>query len=135
MENRHYFCSNDCRQDWYRNVFSQSEDWKLQSKTRAARILRNGNIKSSLTLPHRRLNEILDGCHLEYINEYPVGYYSIDTYVQKYNLMIEVMGDFWHCSPIKYHNPKYPQQVKRIQQDGNKREYVKEQYQSNILYL
>ncbi len=29
-------------------------------------------------------------------------YYAVDNYLDKYNLIIEVMGDFWHCHPLKY---------------------------------
>lgn len=36
------------------------------------------------------------------IGSYSVGKYICDIYIEKYNLIIEFNGDYWHCNPLKY---------------------------------
>jgi hypothetical protein len=98
---QHNFCSNECRQKWYSEVFSQDEEWREISKKRAVRILENRQIDTD-TKPQQIINEVLNCMDIKYINEQGLEYYSVDNYLNDYNLIIEVMGDFWHCNPLKY---------------------------------
>ena len=69
-------------------------------------------------------------------NEYPVKYHSIDIFLIEYNLMIEIMGDYWHATPLKYNiNNLTKQQKKSIKQDKSKHTYVKKYENIEILYL
>jgi hypothetical protein len=34
-------------------------------------------------------------------------FYKIDYYNEEYNIVIEVMGDYWHCNPLIYENSFY----------------------------
>lgn len=102
LENgRHHFCSKQCRQYWYSNAWSQSDEWKEESRRRAVSLL-NNNIASTQTKPQVVVNNILDNLSIAYRNEEPFVYYSIDNYLTEYELAIEVMGDYWHSSPLKY---------------------------------
>lgn len=48
-----------------------------------------------------------------------------DFYLPKYNIIIEVDGDFWHCNPNTIHNePKYDSQKKNIERDKVKNEWA-----------
>lgn len=51
-----------------------------------------------------KINDVLDKNKIEYEREYVVRYYSVDNYLINSGLMIEVMGDYWHVSPLKYSN-------------------------------
>ena len=128
----HKFCSNKCRQAWYSEVFSKDENWREKSKKRAVRILENRQLDTN-TKPQQIINSVLNEMNISYVNEKGFKYYAVDNYLGDFNLIIEVMGDFWHCNPIKYSSSnKYDIHKKRISKDKAKHTYFKNNY--NILY-
>lgn len=131
----HKFCSNKCRQAWYAEVFSQDENWKEESKKRAVRILENKQIDTN-TKPQQIINDVLSEMKISYINEKGFKYYAVDNYLDNCNLIIEVMGDFWHCHPLKYNkNNMRDIHKKRIPRDKAKHTYFINNYGIEILYL
>jgi len=98
---RHHFCSQECRQAWYANVWSQSDDWRNESRIRAASLMKTNKVTAQ-TRPQVLVNEFLEEMNIPYINEKTYDYYSVDNYLIDQNLIIEVMGDYWHSSPLKY---------------------------------
>lgn len=132
---QHNFCSNECRKNWYSNVFSQDDSWREESRRRAVKILENRQLDTN-TKPQLTINTILDNLKISYINEKGFQYYAVDNYLDEYNLVIEVMGDFWHCNPLKYSSPNdYEVHKKRIPRDKAKHTYFKNNYKIEILYL
>ena len=129
-----HFCNDDCRRQWYSNVWSQSDEWKDESRKRATRIL-NESKRDTNTKPQVIVNDILKNLGINYRNEEPFVYYSMDNYLYDYDLAIEVMGDFWHCSPIVYNEPIHEIQRRRIGKDKAKKSYIKKYHNINILYL
>ena len=131
----HKFCSDRCRQLWYSNVFSQDENWKEESKKRAVKILENKQIDTN-TKPQQIINNLLENMNISYINEKGFKYYAVDNYLNDNNLIIEVMGDFWHCHPLKYNKDNMKDiHKKRIPKDKAKHTYFKNNYGIEILYL
>lgn len=131
----YHFCSTKCRQDWYTNVYSQEENWKEQSRIRAVKILKDKGIGID-TKPQVIINDLLSSMDIRFTNEKNIKYYSLDNYLDDFNLAIEVMGDFWHTNPIVY--PEYPTksiQIKRIPKDKAKHTYIKNNYGYEVLYL
>lgn len=48
-----------------------------------------------------------------------------DFYLPKYNIIIEVDGDFWHCNPDSKHNiPKYETQKRNLIKDSIKSQWA-----------
>lgn len=132
---KHKFCSNDCRQKWYSEVFSQDKEWREISKERAVKILENRQVDTN-TKPQQIINDVLDYMDINYVNEQGFKYYAVDNYLSDYNLIIEVMGDFWHCHPLKYTKENMKDiQKKRIPKDKAKHIYFKNNYSIEILYL
>ena len=131
--NQNHFCSKECRQAWYRNVWSQSDEWKEQSRIRAAQIIKN-NVSTTLTTPQIIINELLDRHNIVYTNEETFVYYSVDNYLVEHNLIIEVMGDYWHGNPLKF-NKLSSLQIKNIIRDKAKHTFIEKYYGINILYL
>lgn len=39
---------------------------------------------------------------IKYEIEYKIDKFYADVYIEQFNLVIEVYGDFWHANPIKY---------------------------------
>jgi G:T-mismatch repair DNA endonuclease (very short patch repair protein) len=131
----HKFCSDKCRKKWYSEVFSQDENWKEESRKRAVRILENKQIDTN-TKPQQIINDLLENMGISYINEKGFKYYAVDNYLSDYNLIIEVMGDFWHCHPLKYNKENMKDiHKKRIPKDKAKHTYFKNKYNIEILYL
>lgn len=133
---RHLFCSYKCRQAWYAETWSQSEEWREKSRERALKMLQDGTFSTN-TKPQIITNQLLDNLNIKYENEYDCKYYSIDNYIVDYDLMIEVMGDYWHSNPMSYDDIDQLNKVQkgRIPKDKAKNTYIKNQYNINILYL
>lgn len=133
-DGKEHFCSKSCRQEWYAKVWSQSNEWKEMSRRRAVEMLTTKQITRQ-TKPQIKVNSFLDDLNIKYVNEHPFVYYSIDNYLPEYNLAIEVMGDYWHNSPLKYPNKTNEKQKHIISRDKAKHTYLKEKYGFEILYL
>ena len=73
--------------------------------------------------------------HVDYINEKEFVYYSADNYLVNYNLVIEIMGDYWHCNPNIFTSPINETQKNRIIKDKAKRTFLRNQCGIETLYL
>lgn len=85
--------------------------------------------------PQQTVDTMLSKLNLEYVKEYCIKYYSVDNYLPQYNLMIEVQGDYWHCSPIKFPNKICLSQFNKITKDKAKHTYIKTYYNIEVIYL
>lgn len=133
-DGKDHFCSKQCRRDWYAKVWSQSDSWKETSRKRAVQILTDKPVTTQ-TKPQIKVNLILDNLGIKYINEQSFTYYSIDNYLPEHNLAIEVMGDYWHSSPLKYVSKTNDKQKHIISRDKAKHTYIANKYGIEILYL
>lgn len=133
--NKYHFCSSKCRKKWHRNIFSKNDEWVEISRQRAAKMLSDGQFSHTLTKPQKIVNDILDKMNIAYENEYNCKYYAVDNYLPEYNLIIEVMGDFWHLNPSKYSSIKYLSRLKSIRNDKKKHNYILKHLNINVLYL
>lgn len=133
-EQEHFFCSVECRQLWYAEVFSQSDEWKEFSRQKIIQQLTNG-IFNTDTMPQKIINNILSELNIQYKREEPFVYYTVDNYLPLYNLILEIQGDYWHTNPIKFHSNVTQVQYDRIGKDKAKHSYFCNQYGIEILYL
>ncbi len=134
-DRNNFFCSIKCRQEWFANIYSQTEEFRNASRKRAVEMLSDGAFNHTETKPQIILNNILDKLNIKYVNEYNCKYVSMDNYLLEYNLMIECMGTFWHCDNRFYDKINYAIQKQSIKQDKIKNTYIKSQYNISILYL
>lgn len=142
----HNFCSQDCywkyrklyyvgeRSANYKRVFTDSQREKMRENLiKNARNAKRFDSKIQLCI-----NDILDKNHISYKREYIIKYYAIDNYLTDFGLMIEVMGDYWHSSPLKYNSDKYQlneMQAKWLLHDKQKHTYITNHNKIEILYL
>lgn len=116
--------------------FSHSEEQKRLSSRNALNNLKNGLYPQTMTKPHKIVCELLKEMNIDYINEKIFGHYSIDIFLTKFNLPIEIMGDYWHANPNNFlKNNLTSQQIKDIRIDLSKRSYILKHYGLNILNL
>jgi G:T-mismatch repair DNA endonuclease (very short patch repair protein) len=128
------FCSTACRRIWYSKVWSQNPEWKNISRKRAAKMLSDGKHRNTNTKPQIIVNEMLEEMGIAYVNEYNVKYYSVDNYLPDSNLIIEVMGDYWHCNPTTTGRCN-DMQLKNLKRDVKKSNYILKYHGIKILYL
>jgi G:T-mismatch repair DNA endonuclease (very short patch repair protein) len=142
----HNFCCQQCyweyRSKYYvddkHSMFGthQSEEQKQRQSQLVTQMISNGIMPQTLTKPHRKINTLLESHEIDFENEHPEKYHSIDIYLPEYNLMIEIMGNYWHAHPLKYNISQLTnQQRKSIKQDKSKHTYVKKYKNIEILYL
>lgn len=146
FHDNHNFCSQQCYWD-YRKKYYHGEKaacYNLKLSPERKEKMRMNFIKSSKSNNRFNskiqliVNDILDNNMIQYEREYPIKYYAIDNYLPKYNLTIEVMGDYWHCSPLKYNDLKYrinSIQQRTIHHDKIKYSYLVKKLGIEILYL
>lgn len=144
FNDNHNFCSYSCywkfRSKYYKGDkyihFEYAPEMINRMRLAITKSLSKQNrLDTSIQL---KTNEILNKCNIDYKREYTVDYYSIDNYLPDYNLMIEVQGDYWHCTPLKYNENKYSMNKKQydgINRDKIKKSYIKNHCGINILYL
>ena len=146
LGDNHNFCCQECyweyRSKYYINdkhpMFGthQSAENKLRQKELVVNLIADGKMPQTMSKPHQKINDLLSEKHIDIQNEYTVKYHSIDIYLSEYNLMIEIMGDYWHATPLKYcFNNLTKQQKKSIKQDKSKHTYIKKYKNIEILYL
>lgn len=106
----HHFCSKQCyydfRSKYYVKEKSSMYGIKLNgeqlNKLRNNLMINRSKANRLNTSIQKHVNDMLDLLHVKYEREKIIKYYSIDNYLPNQNLAIEVMGDYWHVSPILY---------------------------------
>lgn len=137
-ENQNHFCDKKCCRQWFDNVYYQTDEWKNSVRERFIKTLLNNEKRNKEylnTTPQLKVNEFLNELNIKYTREYIVKYYAIDNYLDDYNLMIEVNGDYWHGNPMKYNNKINKIQATSIRSDKAKHTYITKYYDVKILYL
>ena len=134
LDNQNLFCSTDCSRKWFNENLYQEEDWKALHRNKALNMLKKKTFKTE-TEPQKIINELLTEMKIEYKNEEVFDFYAVDNFLPNSNLIIEVMGDFWHTNPLKYPTPKQEIQLKRIPKDKAKHSFICSRYNIEILYL
>ena len=142
----HNFCCQECYWEYRKKYYvgEKSAMSNYQYTEEQLEKIRNNILKNSRSSKRfdskiqLSINDILEKNKINYEREYVVKYYAIDNYLTDYNLMIEVMGDYWHVSPLKYNENKYL--INKTQQNGllhdkQKHTYIKTHNDIEILYL
>ena len=113
--------------DYWSKEVNREKQRLLQSK----RI--NKNHKNHKSQLEKRFELILLKLKFSYISQYMICGYNFDFYLPKHDLVIEVVGDFFHCNPKKYpKGPIYESQINTIKNDKIKNNICKK---SNGLML
>lgn len=98
--------------------------------------LKKGKYPNTFTQQHKKVNTFLKDLRITYQNEKRFERYSIDIFLDKYNLCIEIMGKYWHqdCRhfPLK---SNYISQKGVIFKDAKKRKKIEKENNTKILYL
>lgn len=142
----HNFCSQECywkfrsmyycgeKSAMYQHEYTDEQRNNL-SKGVVKRLQKTDRTNTKIQLA---INKVLDELNISYKREFALDFYSCDNFLSDYNLIIEVMGDYWHGNPLKYNANKYclnAIQSKTILKDKQKRGYIKKHYGYSVLNL
>lgn len=95
------FCSVKCKNLWQKYVLSKDEEWLKFRRSVGIKSMKSQ--KNKFTKPERIVKEHLEDNNIEYIPQHPLfDRFVVDFYLPKLNLVIEVLGDYWHGHPDKY---------------------------------
>lgn len=133
-QDRH-FCSIECRQKWFSEIWSQQEEVKEKSRKTMLKELSSGIISKTNSKPQQLIDSLLTKLNIKFEKEKNIKYYCVDNFLSEYNLMIEVQGDYWHCNPLKFNKEITNIQYDRIIRDKAKHTYIKNKYKIEVLYL
>jgi very-short-patch-repair endonuclease len=102
------------------------ETREKMSDSAIQRIIKTGKVKRSLL--EIRFETFLETLDIEFIHSYYINtkdyHFIFDFYLPKYNTLIEVDGDFWHCNPKTHNNPVCKTQKINIKNDKLKNEWA-----------
>lgn len=103
------------------------EYWSKKENKEKQRIKQSNLIKNYHYKNKSKLELLFEGILNEngfgYVSQYNICGYNFDFYLPKYDIVIEVDGDFYHCNPNKYPNgPIYESQKNTIKNDSVKNE-------------
>lgn len=102
-----------------REYWGKEENRKKQRKKRV-KYLKDYQYNNK-TILESRFGDLLESIGVDFIFQYTICGFNFDYYLPKYDLVIEVDGDFYHCNPIKYPNgPIYETQKTTIKNDDKK---------------
>lgn len=141
----HNFCSQECywqyrskyyiseKATMYNHTYTEEQKEHLR-KCLLNRLKKSDRLETKIQLS---VNNILDKNNIDYEREKVLGYYAVDNYLPDNNGIIEVMGDYWHSSPLRYNAENYINEIqqKQLHRDKLKYSYIKNHYDTNILYL
>jgi len=137
------FCSRECMGKWKsenecgENNHNFGTVWnaemRLKGAERAVKMLMESDFTYRQTKPQLITDNLLNELNIVNENEYSCKYYLMDNYLNDYNLMIEVQGNFFHCNPVM--NLNNSRRTKILGKDKAKHTYVKRYYGIEILYL
>ena len=141
-----HFCSQQCywkfRSEYYcgekgamyNHIYTEEQKENL-SRGVAKRFKKTNLTDTKIQLS---INQMLNDLSIEYEREYTLDYYACDNFLTDYNLIIEVMGDYWHGNPIRYNASEYLMnniQARTILKDKQKRGYIQNHFGYPILNL
>lgn len=144
-ENNHY-CSQNCYWEYRKGHYignkngmtnrQYTKEERLAQSEKITKLLCDGKFPQTNTKPHSHICKVIKSNKIKHTNEYNCKYHSLDIFLDDYNLGIEIMGDYWHGSPIKYKKENLSKlQLKDIKQDKSKHTYIKRYHNFEILYL
>lgn len=131
---KYHFCGRNCMDEWYKRVYSQTQENRDRQRIRTLKMLHDGKIPSTRTKPHNIIKSLLQEMGYTVDEEDYFDYYSVDLVINR-TFLIEIMGTFWHCDNRKYSTINYNLQRENIVHDKSKHEFIKKKYNIEILYL
>jgi very-short-patch-repair endonuclease len=96
-----------CANPEYRKLLSQRTTLALAATdTRSKMAVARSKMPRTMTVPHKKVCDILTALDIRYEVEYPLGFYTYDLFLPEHKILIEVQGNYWHSLPNAVRNDK-----------------------------
>ncbi|PYY28369.1 endonuclease domain-containing protein [Paenibacillus illinoisensis] len=121
-------CSLPCLNLWKSRIYPKTEKGKAS--------LREKGLKTTLlakhqdTKPERMVREYLEKKGISYVAQNMMyDKFIVDFYLKEKDIVIEVLGDYWHGNPLKYGDsdnliPLTPKQLRQKAKDKSRYSYL-----------
>lgn len=120
------YCSKKCKNKYLKDVISKTSEFIELHKNIGIQCMLNQ--KSKGTKPELLTQEYLNKNNINYEFQFPMyNKFVVDFYLPDNNIVIEVLGDYWHGHPDKYGTDKKPltnKQIKNKDKDILKYNYL-----------
>lgn len=108
----------------YEAVYGVDKAAEYRKKLQDASPTRMAKFKRKETNPERILREILTELGLDFLQESPLGFYTVDFLLPEKRIVLQADGDYWHSNPLLFSKPS-PIQRKRIRLDASCDSYLR----------
>lgn len=103
-----------------------SEESKQKMREATLKRISRGDFKHLVTKPHKIFKKILQELRIDFKEEVVFGFFSVDFYLPRFNIYIEIDGDYFHCNPKIFPNgPVTKTQIINAANDKRKNTYFK----------
>jgi len=90
----------------YEEIYGEKAAREYKDKLRAASPGRLQKFLRKTTKPELLMRGILIGLGVDFVEQYPIGYHTVDFFVPSKRLVVQVDGDYWHGNPQVYPEEK-----------------------------
>lgn len=84
------------KKKWWASLPKEEKEKKVTS------IVKNLHSKGGTSNLELKIAKSLDNLKIDYERHFYINRKQYDFYIKKFNLLIEVNGDFWHANPVNY---------------------------------
>jgi len=135
QKGRAKYCSKECKDKHWSEVISKTPENQKRLKQQGVNAMLNQ--KNKFTKPERIVNNYLLLYNINAIPQHPMfNRFVVDFFIPSLNIVIEVLGDYWHGNPLKYtDNQLTEKQIKTREKDKNKLDFLtKEGYEVHMIW-
>lgn len=135
QKGRAKYCSKECKNKYWSEVLSKTPE--NQKRLIQQGITAKLNQKNKFTKPEIIVYDYIQKLNIICIPQHPMcNRFVVDFFIPSLNMVIEVLGDYWHGNPLKYSDDKITEkQLKHRQKDKFKMDYlIKEGYEVHMIW-
>jgi len=134
-EGRAKYCSKECKDKYWSEVLSKTPE--NQKRLKQQGINSQLKQKNKFTKPELIVYEYLQNNNIACIPQHPMcDRFVVDFFIPSLNMVIEVLGDYWHGNPLKYTDDKLTEkQLKTREKDKIKMDFLtKEGFKVHMIW-
>ena len=124
QENRAKYCSKKCKDEYWSKVLSKTKEHRERLILQGIKAKKTQ--KNKFTKPEKIVYDYLNKNGIECIPQYPMyNMFVVDFFIPSLNIVIEVLGDYWHGNPSKYSFAELSEtQLKHQKKDKIKKDFL-----------
>lgn len=124
QKGRAKYCSKECKNKYLSEVLSKTPEYQKRLRQQGIKAMKSQ--KNKFTKPERIVYEYLQENNIYSIPQHPMfNRFVVDFFIPSFNMVIEVLGDYWHGNPLKYSDSQLrAKQLKNREKDKIKYDFL-----------